>query len=84
MQYDYHLKYQNAGIPLERFYVFCLNTVMDVISQASRAVHPVLTPLSRPRILPRDVNVTASNHSNNQAGYSTKEALQSFGYRKLI
>lgn len=72
---------QNAGIPLKKFYVFWISTVRDVISQASRAVHPVHTPLSRPRILPGDINITVSNDSNNWAGYN--EAFQSFIYRKL-
>lgn len=72
---------QNVGIPLKKFYVFWINTVMDVISQASRAVHPVHIPLSRPRILPGDINITVSNDSNNWAGYG--EAFQSFIYRKL-
>lgn len=73
-------KVSECRYSIKRFYVFWLNTVMDVISQASRAVQRVLKPLSRPG----DVNVTVSNHINNWAGYSTKEALQSFGYRKLI
>jgi len=50
---------------------------MDVISQASRPVHPVHIPLSWGGILPGDINTMVSSDSNKWVSYFTSEAFQS-------
>ena len=57
--------------------MFWIKSVMDVISQASRPVHPVHIPLSWGGILPGDINTMVSSDSNKWVSYFTSEAFQS-------